>query len=82
MGWGSQKGKAEVLNPAAGELVACGSDGQHPFNGKLVFIDTSGLAHKGAKKDAAIVVREGCSQAQLHYVRTVQRPLSTGHRIE
>ena len=69
MGWGSGNGKAEVLNPASGDLIACGSDGDHPFAGKLVFIDVSGLAHKAAKKDSVVVAREGKSLAQLEYVR-------------
>jgi hypothetical protein len=52
MGWGSGNGKAEVLNPASGDLIACGSDGDHPFAGKLVFIDVSGLAHTHSKLEA------------------------------
>ena len=46
MGWGSGNGKGEVLNPAAGEPTVCGSAAEHPFNGKLVLIDVSGLGHK------------------------------------
>ena len=48
MGWGSGNGKAEVLNHAAGDVVACGANGAHPFAGKHVLIDVSGLAHKAA----------------------------------
>ena len=39
------------------------------LNGKLVFIDVSGLAHKASKKDPATVVREGTSRAQQDYMR-------------
>ena len=53
MGWGSGNGKAEVLNAAAGEPVICGSDDAHPFSGKSVLIDISGLAHKASKRNAA-----------------------------
>ena len=69
MGWGSGNGKAEVLNHAAGDVVVCGDNGAHPFAGKHVLIDVSGLAHKAAKKDAATVVRDGVSPRQLQYVR-------------
>ena len=69
MGWGSGSGKKEVLNAAVGETVICGSDEAHPFNGKLVFIDLSGLAHRASKKDAMAVVRDGTSLAQQDYVR-------------
>ena len=69
MGWGSGCGKGEVLNPAVGEPIICGSDSEHPFRNKLVFIDVSGLAHKASKKDAATVVREGMSGAQQNYMR-------------
>ena len=70
MGWGSGCGKAEVLNAAVGDPIICGSSTEdHPFNGKLVFIDVSGLAHKASKKDAATVVREGTSLAQQAYLR-------------
>ena len=68
MGWGNGSGKREVLDPAGGEVIVCGSDGEHAFKGKLVFIDVSGLAHKASKKDAATVVREGTSQRQRDYV--------------
>ena len=69
MGWGSGNGKAEVLNPASGDLIACGSDGDHPFAGKLVFIDVSGLAHKAAKKDSVVVAREGKSLSAGYAIR-------------
>ena len=71
MGWGSGSGKAEILNPAVGDPIICGStsSGDHPFNGKIVFIDVSGLAHKASKKDATTVVREGTSFAQQDYIR-------------
>jgi hypothetical protein len=70
MGWGSGSGKAEVLNQAVGDpIVAFSSSDDHPFNGKLVFIDVSGLAHKASKKDPATVVREGTSRAQQDYLR-------------
>jgi exonuclease-1 len=69
MGWGSGKGKAEILNVAAGDVIVCGADGDHPFNGKVVLIDVSGLAHKGAKRNAAAVTRDGVSEQQLQYVR-------------
>ena len=69
MGWGSGSGKGEVLNAAVGDAIICGSNGDHPFRNKLVFIDVSGLAHKAAKKDAATVVRDGVSAAQMNYIR-------------
>ena len=69
MGWGSGSGKKEVLNAAVGDPVICGSDEPHPFDGKLVFIDLSGLAHRASKKDPVAVVREGTSLAQQDYVR-------------
>lgn len=69
MGWGSGCGKAEVINPAAGDCVACGVSEHHPFHGKTVLIDISGLAHKAAKRDARTVVRDGTSLQQQEYVR-------------
>ena len=69
MGWGSGSGKGEVLNAAVGDAVIRGSNCDHPFRNKLVFIDVSGLAHKASKKDAASVVREGTSLAQQNYMR-------------
>jgi hypothetical protein len=69
MGWGNGSGKSEVLDPAGGDVIFCGSDGVHPFRGKQVFIDVSGLAHKASKKDAATVVREGTSEKQQDYLR-------------
>ena len=69
MGWGNGDGKKEVLDPAGGDVIFCGSDGEHPFRNKLVFIDVSGLAHKASKKDAATVVREGTSEKQQDYLR-------------
>ena len=65
MGWGSGSGKSEVINAAVSDPVICGSGGDHPFDGKLVFIDVSGLAHKASKKDAMTVVREGTSAGSL-----------------
>ena len=65
MGWGGGQGKKEVLDPASGGIIFCGSDGQSPFAGKFVFVDISGLAHKASKRDAATVVREGVSEKQL-----------------
>jgi exonuclease-1 len=69
MGWGNGSGKKEVINASVGDPVICGSDREHPFAGKLVFIDVSGLAHKASKKDARMVVREGSSAKQLEYMR-------------
>ena len=69
MGWGNGSGKKEVINASVGDPVVCGSDWEHPFAGKLVFIDVSGLAHKASKKDARMVVREGTSEKQLDYMR-------------
>lgn len=69
MGWGSGNGKAEVLNPAAGDPIICGGADEHPFNGKLVLIDVSGLGHKASKHGAAEVVRHGKSEQQQEYVR-------------
>jgi len=38
-----------VLNKAVGGAIVAGtSSDEHPFNGKLVFIDVSGLAHKAS----------------------------------
>ena len=50
MGWGSGVGKKEVLNPASGDVVICGNSDEHPFHGKLVLIDVSGLGHKASKQ--------------------------------
>ena len=69
MGWGSGSGKAEVLKAVSDPIVAFSSSDDHPFNGKLVFIDVSGLAHKASKKDAATIVREGTSCTQPDYMR-------------
>ena len=69
MGWGTGVGKKEVLNPAAGDVVICGNSDEHPFHGKLVLIDVSGLGHRASKHGAAEVVRMGTSAQQQDYVR-------------
>jgi hypothetical protein len=69
MGWGAGTAKKEVLNPAAGEVVICGNSDEHPFHGKFVLIDVSGLGHKASKHGAAEVVRVGISAQQQEYVR-------------
>ena len=69
MGWGAGTAKKEVLNPAAGEVVICGNSNEHPFHGKFVLIDVSGLGHKASKHGAAEVVRVGISAQQQEYVR-------------
>ena len=69
MGWGSGNGKGEVINPAAGDPTICGSSDEHPFKGKLVLVDVSGLGHKASKHGAAEVVRHGTSDQQQEYVR-------------
>ena len=69
MGWGAGTAKKEVLNPASGEVVICGNSDEHPFHGKFVLIDVSGLGHKASKHGAAEVVRVGISAQQQEYVR-------------
>ena len=58
MGWGSGKGKAEVLVPAA-EVAIANNDDPHAFADKIVLIDVSGIAHM--EKQPNLVVREGMS---------------------
>jgi len=77
MGWGGGCGKAEVINPAAGDCVACGVSEHHPFHGKTVLIDISGLAHKAAKRDARTVVHDGTSLQQQEYVQKRLHQAST-----
>jgi len=49
MGWGSGKGKAEVLVPAAEAAIAHNTD-PHAFANKIVLIDVSGIAFKGVEE--------------------------------
>ena len=71
MGWGSGKGKAEVLVPAA-EVAIANNDDPHAFVAsfadKIVLIDVSGIAHMASKKQPHLVVREGMSTQQQEYV--------------
>ena len=56
MGWGKGNGKGEVINPAAGDPVICGSNDVHPFDGKIVLIDITAVAHDHRRRSEHAVL--------------------------